>query len=93
VQDLIQIVADHFGIDMTLLLSTNRQQRYSLPRQVAMYLIKNHLAYTYERIGDVFAGRNHSSVMYACQKLELRARKDRTLTQEIQRIREKIGVA
>jgi chromosomal replication initiation ATPase DnaA len=41
-----------------------------IPRQVSMYLLKNKMHYTYERIGNIFSGRNHAAVLYSCKKLE-----------------------
>jgi chromosomal replication initiator protein len=63
-----------------------------IPRQVAMYLLKNRLSYTYERIGNIFSGRNHSAVLYSCKKLELLLRKDQKLSYEISVIKEKLGI-
>lgn len=63
-----------------------------IPRQIAMYLLKNKLRYTYERIGNIFNGREHSAVMYSCKKLELLLKKDQRLASDIYSLREKLGV-
>ena len=59
-----------------------------IPRQVAMYLLKTKLNYTYERIGNIFSGRNHAAVLYSCNKLEKIMKKDKNLLQEINTLRD-----
>jgi chromosomal replication initiator protein len=54
-EDLIQAVSAHFGIEIKKLLSEDRKKENMIPRQVAMYLLKNRLHYTYERIGNIFS--------------------------------------
>jgi chromosomal replication initiator protein len=59
-----------------------------IPRQVSMYLLKTKMNYTYERIGNIFSGRNHAAVLYSCNKLEQIMKKDKTLLHEINIIRD-----
>jgi chromosomal replication initiator protein len=59
-----------------------------IPRQVAMYLLKTKLHYTYERIGNIFSGRNHAAVLYSCNKLEAIIKKDKNLLYEINILRD-----
>jgi chromosomal replication initiator protein len=85
-------VSDHFGIDKKYILGEDRQKEYMIPRQVAMYLLKNKMNYTYERIGNIFSGRNHSAVLYSCRKLESILKKDQNLYYEVNVIRDKLGL-
>lgn len=91
-QEVIQWVADYFGIETQALLGDNRSRDVMIPRQIAMYLLKNKLRYTYERIGNIFNGREHSAVMYSCKKLDLLLKKDQRLASDIYSLREKMGV-
>ncbi len=91
-EDLIQAVSGHFGIEIRTLLSEDRKKENMIPRQVAMYLLKNRLHYTYERIGNIFSGRNHTAVMYSCKKLELVMKKDQQVVYEVNVIRDKLGI-
>ncbi|MCA9377800.1 hypothetical protein KC711_02690 [Candidatus Peregrinibacteria bacterium] len=61
-----------------------------IPRQIAMYLLKNRMHYTLERIGNIFGGRNHSAVLYSCKKLETMLKKDQNLHYEVNVIRDKL---
>ena len=89
-EDLIQTVSGHFGIEIRTLLSEDRKKENMIPRQVAMYLLKNRLHYTYERIGNIFSGRNHTAVMYSCKKLEEVMKKDQQVVYELNVIRDKL---
>lgn len=90
--ELVSAVSDHFGIDKKFILGEDRQKEYMIPRQVAMYLLKNKMNYTYERIGNIFSGRNHSAVLYSCRKLESILKKDQNLYYEVNVIRDKLGL-
>ncbi|GAB0174539.1 MAG: chromosomal replication initiator protein DnaA [Candidatus Altimarinota bacterium] len=91
-EDLLQAVSGHFGIEIRTLLSEDRKKENMIPRQVAMYLLKNRLHYTYERIGNIFSGRNHTAVMYSCKKLEEVMKKDQQVVYEVNIIRDKLGI-
>ncbi len=91
-EDLIQGVSLHFGIEIRTLLSEDRKKENMIPRQVAMYLLKNRMHYTYERIGNIFSGRNHTAVMYSCKKLEQVMKKDQQVVYEMNVIRDKLGI-
>ena len=91
-EGLIQAVSGHFGIEIRMLLSEDRKKENMIPRQVAMYLLKNRLHYTYERIGNIFSGRNHTAVMYSCKKLEQVMKKDQQVIHEVNIIRDKLGI-
>ncbi len=91
-EDLVQAVSGHFGIEIRMLLSEDRKKENMIPRQVAMYLLKNRLHFTYERIGNIFSGRNHTAVMYSCRKLESVMKKDQQVVYEVNVIRDKLGI-
>lgn len=91
-QDVLTTVSDYFGVEESALLWDNRSRDLMIPRQIAMYLLKNKLRYTYERIWNIFNWREHSAVMYSCKKLELLLKKDQRLAGDIYSLREKLGV-
>ena len=53
-----------------------------------MYLLKTKMHYTYERIGNIFSGRNHAAVLYSCNKLEKLIKSNKNLLNELISIRE-----
>lgn len=91
-EELLEAVSSHFGIEKKMLLGDDRRKEHMIPRQVAMYLLKNKMHYTYERIGNIFSGRNHSAVLYSCRKLESILKKDQTLFYEVNVIRDRLGL-
>ncbi len=91
-EDLIQAVSEHFGIEIKNLIWEDRRKENMIPRQVAMYLLKTRLDYTYERIGNIFSGRNHTAIMYSCKKLEQVMKKDQQVVYEMSIIRNKLGI-
>lgn len=90
--ELIDVVSEHFAINKKDILSEDRRKENMIPRQVAMYLLKNYLNYTLERIGNIFSWRNHSAVLYSCRKLEQILKKDQKLFYEINVLRDKLGI-
>ena len=57
-----------------------------------MYLIKNELGHSFERIGAGFGGRNHTTVMHACNKTTQMLRKDLRLIRDINSIKKEMGL-
>lgn len=91
-EDIIKRVWDHFWIEVDGIIWENRKKEFMVPRQVAMYLLKTKMNYTYERIWNIFSGRNHAAVLYNCNKLEKMIKKDQTLLHEVNLIRDSIGL-
>lgn len=91
-EELVEAVSSHFGINKKDLLGEDRRKENMIPRQVAMYLLKNNMNYTFERIWNIFSGRNHSAVLYSCKKLESILKKNQNLFYEINVLRDKLGI-
>jgi len=91
-EDLLDAVSEHFWIEKEWILWANRKKEFMIPRQVAMYLLKTKMSYTYERIWNIFSGRNHASVLYSCNKLETIMKKNKDILYEVNQIRERVGL-
>ena len=68
--DILKRTAEHFGVKPDDVRGKGRRQELVVPRQVAMYLIRELTTHSYPEIGQYFADRDHSTVMYAVQKIE-----------------------
>jgi chromosomal replication initiator protein len=68
VDDIQDKTAEAFGITREELLSHNRRPALAWPRQVAMYLAREHTGETLPAIGARFGGRNHTTVLHACRR-------------------------
>ena len=91
-EDIIDAVSNHFGIEKEGILWPNRKKEFMIPRQVSMYLLKTKMNYTYQRIGNIFHGRNHAAVLYSCNKLGWLLKKDQKLLHEVNIIKDWIGL-
>jgi len=71
--ELIQkVVSRHFHLDVKEMKSKKRTDAIAFPRQVAMYLARTLTEYSTTEIGTEFGGRDHTTVMYACEKIKMR---------------------
>lgn len=68
VEDIQQVVAKRYNIDIKELLSKKRSDEIAFPRQLTMYLIRNLTDLSTVQIGEIF-NRDHTTVMYACEKI------------------------
>lgn len=70
VEDIQQMVADYYQLRVTELRSNRRDKAVIRPRQVAMYLARKHLKASYPQLAERFGGRDHTTVMSACRKID-----------------------
>jgi chromosomal replication initiator protein len=78
---VVDVVAQAFNLSVDRLLSPDRSHDVALPRQIAMYLMRE-TNVSLPQIGQALGGRDHTTVMYACEKVaDLLERDDRLRTQ------------
>ncbi len=82
-----EAVAEAFGVPVEGLVSGRRSRHLAIPRQVAMYLIKQLLDLTYVEIGELFGGRDHSTVIHSVTKVERMAQEDPEFRTRLESIR------
>lgn len=90
--DVMKIVAEYYELSVGDLVGGDRHKYIMIARQVSMYLIKHELNHSYERIGDDFGGRNHTTVMHACKKTEKMLKKDLKLVKDMNTIKREMGL-
>ncbi|MBR6688694.1 MAG: chromosomal replication initiator protein DnaA [Clostridia bacterium] len=66
---IMQVVSKFFNIKVVDLLSSNRSKNVAYPRQIAMYLCRTVINMTFPQIGKDFGGKDHTTVIHACDKL------------------------
>jgi chromosomal replication initiator protein len=64
-----EVVAEHYGLDIREFKIRKRTRAIAFPRQVAMYLCRELTDASLPRIGEEFGGRDHTTVMHACEKI------------------------
>jgi chromosomal replication initiator protein len=88
-QDILEAVSNHFSIPFDALKSQGRAKEVVLPRQIAMYLIRDLTSHSLPEIGAFFA-RDHSTILYAIQKVTEQMEQDKDLATHIRDIRAKL---
>jgi chromosomal replication initiator protein len=87
---IIEAVASHFAVDRDRLLGKDRSREIALPRQVAMYLIREETNTSLPHIGQVLGGRDHTTIMYGCEKIGGLLEHDDNLRREVMAIRQQL---
>lgn len=68
IPNIQRVVADYYNIKMSDLLSKRRNRSITRPRQIAMALSKELTNHSLPEIGEAFGGRDHTTVIHACEK-------------------------
>ncbi len=71
IDNIQKTVAEYYKIKVADLLSKRRSRSVARPRQMAMALAKELTNHSLPEIGDAFGGRDHTTVLHACRKIEL----------------------
>lgn len=85
---LIDIITKYYDVALDDLLGKSRERRFALPRQVAMYLLREELKCSFPSIGDHLGSRDHTTAMHACEKIGGMANDDAQIKQDLARLRE-----
>ncbi|MDE6047698.1 MAG: chromosomal replication initiator protein DnaA, partial [Anaeroplasmataceae bacterium] len=86
----ISVISNTYSISTADLLGKARNAKYVLPRHIAMYILKNHYDLTYSKIGAIFNGRDHTTVMNGCTKIEEELKSNAQLKMALETILKKI---
>lgn len=87
---IMTVVADFYNVTIEDLIRQSRKREYVTPRQVAMYIIRKELETSLPMIGEIFGGRDHTTVIHAIDKIQNLAKEKESLKQEISLITNKI---
>lgn len=89
--ELIQeIIASHFKLKVDELLAKRRTRNVSYPRQIAMYLARELTETSLPRLGEMFGGRDHTTVIHACDKIGRERNEDAKLSNTLKELIKKI---
>jgi chromosomal replication initiator protein len=89
VADIKRAVAKRYRVPLATMSAPSgsfHRRRYAWPRQVAILLSTRLTEHSYVRIGQFFGGRDHSTIIYACQAVEERRRKNPRLHNSLRRL-------
>ncbi|GAI91257.1 unnamed protein product, partial [marine sediment metagenome] len=87
---IIKTIAVFYEVEERFLFEKSRRREFVLPRQVAMYLLREDFNGSYPYIGQKFGGRDHTTVIHAYEKISNGLKKDQQLKDNVQKIREQL---
>ena len=87
---ILQAVAEAFGVSVERLRSKSRAHKVALPRQVAMYLLREDAKLSLPQIGELLGGRDHTTVKYGYEKIADKIESDERLRRDVLLLREKL---
>jgi len=80
---VIALVSERFGVRSEALFGQRRTRSVALPRQVAMYLLRQLTDLSLAEIGRTFGGRDHTTVLYACERIGMQVANDPAFSDKI----------
>ena len=87
VKNVVDKVAEYYGIDEESIYEKTRRREVVRPRQVIMYILREDFNISYPTIGTKLGGRDHTTVIHSCEKIKREIVVDSDLSKEIQNIR------
>ncbi len=87
VKNVVDKVAEFYGIDEESIYEKTRRREVVRPRQVIMYILREDFSISYPTIGTKLGGRDHTTVIHSCEKIKREVIVDSDLAREIQSIR------
>ena len=83
IDDILDKVCNHFNVTQAAVNSRSRKKDIVIARQVAMYMAQKYTKMPASRIGKLVGGRDHSTVIHSCAKIEDRLQVDKGFTAEL----------
>ena len=82
-ENIQKTVADYYKIKVAEMYSKKRTRNFARPRQIAMALSRELTNHSFPEIGEAFGGRHHTTVMHACDEIDLLRKNDPSFTRDI----------
>jgi chromosomal replication initiator protein len=89
-KSVLEVVSLYYNMSLDDLCGKSRKKEIVRPRQIAMYLLRKENRVSFPTIGEYFGGRDHTTAMHACDKIEKLLEHDEELLQELNFIRERL---
>jgi len=87
---IIKVVSTYYEVNPEDLLAKSRKQDVVKPRQIAMYLMRNELKYSFPGIGDKLGKRDHTTAIHACEKITRALQENEKLQEELTHIKDQL---
>jgi chromosomal replication initiator protein len=89
-EQVIDTVAEAYGVSLERMLGRDRSRQVALPRQIAMYLLREESHISLPQIGEALGGRDHTTVMYGCDKIADLLERDDKIRRQVIEIKERL---
>jgi chromosomal replication initiator protein len=89
---ILNVIADFFKLSIEDLKSNSRRREISWARQIGMYLMRQYTGLSLPRIGEEFGGKDHTTVMYSCEKITQLQETDKSLMQTLRQLSDRINM-
>ena len=90
--DLIDVVTDYYKLERGDIIGAKRSRDIMIPRQICMYLLRKEFNFSFEKIGEEFGGRNHTTAMHAYNKMVKDLKSAHMLVKDMNAIKREIGL-
>jgi len=90
IPSIIDAVAKYYNITTRDIISPTRKSNIAFPRQIAMYICRIKTSFSLPVIGKYFADRDHTTVLYACDKVAEKIRTDKDIERDVNELINKL---
>jgi chromosomal replication initiator protein len=90
IENITNHICNFFNLQKEDLIGKKRPKNIAMPRQIAMYLCRTLTDSSLPKIGQYFGGRDHTTVIHACEKIDKLRKEDKSFDNQIQQFEEKI---
>jgi chromosomal replication initiator protein len=90
---VISVISEHFDVSIEDLKGSSRRREVSTARQIGMYLMRHHTELSLPKIGEEFGGKDHTTVMYGCEKIGQLKDNDTAMENTLRQLSDRINQA
>jgi chromosomal replication initiator protein len=89
---ILNVISEAFKISIEDLKGSSRRREISWARQIGMYLMRQHTELSFPRIGEEFGGKDHTTVLYSCEKITQLRENDKELVQTLNKLSDRLSM-
>jgi chromosomal replication initiator protein len=90
---VIAVISETYRVSIEDLKGHSRRREISVARQIGMYLMRQHTGLSLPKIGEVFGGKDHTTVMYSCEKITHLKETDMEMARNLRQLSDRINFA
>ncbi len=87
---ILQTVSDYYSVTLGELVGPTRKREITIPRQVAIYLTREMTGMSLPQIGEVFGGRDHTTIMHSCKVMENTMSRDSAMKNLVNTVKNRV---